>query len=400
MSVEKTQIQPIYNIPSMRNYRWSAHLDLLRGLAALLVFLGHMRLLLFIEYSEISNPNFLIKRLNSLTVLGHQSVMIFFVLSGFFISASVIRRIQQKQWSWVNYLVDRLTRLYVVLIPALLLSSFWDFLGIKIFGTGQDSFYGEKFHNGHLATYKILENFTFQNALGTIAFLQTILVDLFGSNKAVWTLAYEFWYYMLFPSIILFFCVKSLKARVFYACLTSGILLMVGSGIRMYFLVWLMGALVSICHPSKYLKKNNILNSLTILSIIILYIALTSERFISSREIADFLIGTSTAVMIYLLVNSRSQIRQEGAYEKFSKALAGCSYTLYLVHMPILSFIRACVIGDHPWEPDILHLFLALIIVVFVFLYAAVIAHFTEAKTDKFRNVIMSWIKNRRLNQA
>jgi peptidoglycan/LPS O-acetylase OafA/YrhL len=145
MSVEKTQIQPIYNIPSMRNYRWSTHLDLLRGLAALLVFLGHMRVLLFIEYSEISNPSFLIKRLNSLTVLGHQSVMIFFVLSGFFISASVIRRIQQKQWSWVNYLVDRLTRLYVVLIPALLLSSFWDFLGIKIFGTGQDSFYGEKF---------------------------------------------------------------------------------------------------------------------------------------------------------------------------------------------------------------------------------------------------------------
>jgi peptidoglycan/LPS O-acetylase OafA/YrhL len=245
-----------------------------------------------------------------------------------------------------------------------------------------------------------LENFTFQNALGTVAFLQTIFVDLFGSNKAVWTLAYEFWYYILFPSIILFFCVKSLKSRVFYACLTSGILLMVGSGIRMYFLVWLMGALVSICHPSKYLKKNNILNLLTILSIIILYITLISERFISSREIADFLIGTSTAVMIYLLVNSRSQINQEGAYEKFSKALAGCSYTLYLVHMPILSFIRACVIGDRPWEPDILHLFFALIIVVFVFLYAAVIAHFTEAKTDKFRNLIMSWIKNRHLNQA
>ena len=398
MQVEKTQTQPIYNIPSIRNYRWSTHLDLLRGLASLLVFLGHMRLLLFIEYSEISNPNFLVKRLNSLTVLGHQSVMIFFVLSGFFISATVIRRIQQKQWSWINYLVDRLTRLYIVLIPALLLSSFWDSLGIKIFGTGQDSFYGEKFHNGHLATYKILENFTFQNALGTIAFVQTIFVDLFGSNKAVWSLAYEFWYYILFPSIILFFCVKSLKARILYAFLASGILLMVGSEIRIYFLVWLMGALVSICHPSKYLNNKNILNSLIILSILMLCIALISERFISSPKIADFLIGISTAGMIYLLVNSRSQITQEGAYEKFSKGLAGCSYTLYLVHMPILCFIRACVIGDRPWEPDILHLLLALTIVVFVFLYAVVIAHFTEAKTDKFRKLIMSWINNRRLN--
>ncbi|MEA5626847.1 acyltransferase [Nostoc sp. UHCC 0251] len=400
MVVGKAQTQPIYNIPAIRNYRWSTHLDLLRGLASLLVFIGHARLLLFLEYSEISNPSFLIKRLNSLTVLGHQSVMIFFVLSGFFISASVIRRIQQKQWSWVNYLVDRLTRLYVVLIPALLLSYFWDSLGIKIFGTGQDSFYGEKFHNGHLATYKILENLTFQNALGTIAFLQTIFVDLFGSNKAVWTLAYEFWYYILFPAIILFFCVKSLKARVFYAFLASGILLMVGSEIRMYFLVWLMGALVSICRPSKYLKSKNILNLLIILSVLILGIALISERFISNREIGDFLIGIITAVIIYLLVNSRSQIKQEGAYEKFSKSLAGCSYTLYLVHMPILCFIRACVIDDRPWEPDSFHLFLGLIIVVFVFLYAVVIAHFTEAKTDNFKNIIMSWIKNRRLNQA
>ncbi|MDZ8225466.1 acyltransferase [Nostoc sp. ChiVER01] len=395
----ETQTQPIYNIPSIRNYRWSTHLDLLRGLASLLVFIGHTRILLFIEYAEISNPSFFIKRLNSLTVLGHQSVMIFFVLSGFFISTSVIKRIQQKQWSWVNYLVDRLTRLYIVLIPALLLSSFWDSLGIKIFGTGQDSFYGEKFHNGHLATYKILENFTFKNALGTLAFVQTIFVDLFGSNKAVWSLAYEFWYYILFPSIILLFFAKSLKARVLYACLASAILLMVSSEIRIYFLVWLMGALVSISHPSKYLNNKNVLKLLTFLSILILCITLISERFIV-REIADFSIGISTAIMIYFLVNNRSEIRQEGIYEKFSKGLAGCSYTLYLVHMPILCFIRACVISDRPWEPDILHIFLALIIVVFVFLYAVVIAHFTESKTGKLRNLIMSWIKNRGLNQA
>jgi len=401
MLLQKTQTQPIYNIPSIRNYRWSTHLDLLRGLASLLVFIGHVRLLFFIEYSEISNPSFLIKRLVFLTGLGHQSVMIFFVLSGFFISASVLRTIQQKKWSWTNYLITRLTRLYIVLIPALLLSSCWDFLGIKIFGTGQDSFYGEKFHNGHLATYKILENFTFQNFLGTIAFLQTIFVDLFGSNKAVWSLAYEFWYYILFPLIILLFWVKSLKLRVFYAVLTSAILLMVGSEVRIYFLVWLMGALINICPTSKFINNKNILNSLTLLSILMLFMALVvAPRILSSREIGDFLIGISTAVMIYFVVNNRSQIRQEGAYEKLSKGLAGCSYTLYLVHMPILCFIRACVIGDRPWEPDILHLLLALIIIVFVFLYAVAIAHLTEAKTDRFRNLIMSWIKNRRLNQA
>ncbi|MHC5595197.1 MAG: acyltransferase family protein [Nostoc sp.] len=400
MLVEKTHTEPIYNIPSIRNYRWSNHLDLLRGLASLFVFIGHLRLLLFIDiYSEI-NPTFWFKRFNSVTGLGHQCVIIFFVLSGFFISASVLRTIQQKRWSWTNYLGTRLTRLYVVLIPALLLSSFWDFLGIKVFGTGQDSFYGEKFHNSFLATYKILENLTFKNFLGTTAFLQTIFVDLYGSNKPVWSLAYEFWYYILFPSIILFFVVKSLKLRIFYGVLTSVILLMVGSEVRIYFFVWLMGALINISHTSKYLNKKNILNSLTLLSILVLCITLRIGRFFPSQEIADFLVGISTATMIYLLVNNPSQTKQEGAYEKFSKGLAGCSYTLYLVHMPILCFIRACIIDDRPWYPDIFHLFLAFIIAVFVFLYAVVIAHFTEAKTDRFRNIIMSWIKNRPLNQA
>ncbi|MEH2385224.1 MAG: acyltransferase family protein [Nostoc sp.] len=194
--------------------------------------------------------------------------------------------------------------------------------------------------------------------------------------------------------------VNSLKLRLLYGVFTSVILLMVGSEIRIYFLVWLMGALINISHTSKYLNNKNILNSLSFLSILILCITLTIARFLPSEEIADFLIGISTAVMIYLLVNNPSKIRQEGAYEKFSKGLAGCSYTLYLVHMPILCFIRACIIDDRPWQPDIFHLFLGLIVAIFVFLYAVVIAHFTEAKTDRFRNLIMSWIKNRRLNKA
>jgi peptidoglycan/LPS O-acetylase OafA/YrhL len=398
MLVEKTQ--PIYSIPSIRNYRWSVHLDLLRGLAAILVLLDHMRFLLFVDYSELIDPNFFNKRFYFFTGLGHQSVMIFFVLSGFFISASIIRTIKQKQWSWFNYLITRLTRLYIVLIPALLLTGFWDLLGIKIFGTGQDSFYGEKFHNDFLATYKIWESLTWQNFLGTIGFVQKIFVNEFGSDKAVWSLAYEFWYYILFPAIILCVCIRSLKLRVLYGVLSSAILLMVGSDIRLYFLVWLMGALVSICSTSKYISKKIILNLLIFFSTLALVISFRIENFVSSEKVADFIIGIATALLIYFLANDRSQIKKVGLYEKFAQGLAKCSYTLYLVHLPILCFIRACIIGDRPWEPDVFHVLLALGIVTFVFLYAVVIYYFTEAKTDKLRNFIMSWVKSRNLNQV
>ena len=34
---------------------------------------------------------------------------------------------------------------------------------------------------------------------GNLVFLQTILVPTYGTNALLWSLANEFWYYMLFP---------------------------------------------------------------------------------------------------------------------------------------------------------------------------------------------------------
>ena len=48
----------------------------------------------------------------------HPGVVMFFVLSGYWISRSVIGR-ADAGWAWGGYLVDRLSRLLIVLIPAL-----------------------------------------------------------------------------------------------------------------------------------------------------------------------------------------------------------------------------------------------------------------------------------------
>src|SRR5947208_15340259 len=66
--------------------------------------------------------------------LGRQAVVMFFVLSGFFIGWSVIGSIRSGRWSWRGYIVRRLTRLGIVLLPALLLTAFWDVAGIALFG--------------------------------------------------------------------------------------------------------------------------------------------------------------------------------------------------------------------------------------------------------------------------
>src|ERR1039458_3880308 len=81
----------------------SAHLDLVRGLAALAVMLGHVRSLFFVEYAQVEHRNLFLQGIYFLTGFGHESVMIFFVLSGLFIGPNVLESVRQGRWSWKRY---------------------------------------------------------------------------------------------------------------------------------------------------------------------------------------------------------------------------------------------------------------------------------------------------------
>jgi peptidoglycan/LPS O-acetylase OafA/YrhL len=107
----------------------SAHLDLIRAVTAWLVMWGHLRNLFFVDFERAQQGSRLVKAIYFLTGLGHQSVVVFFVLSGFLISSTVIKRFVSGKSSWRGYAIDRLTRLYVVLNPGLLFGFLWDHAG-------------------------------------------------------------------------------------------------------------------------------------------------------------------------------------------------------------------------------------------------------------------------------
>src|SRR5580704_14044623 len=68
----------------------SAHLDLIRGFAAWAVMWGHLRALFFVDFQQIQYHNPLLRLLYFFTGFGHEAVMVFFVLSGFFISTAIL----------------------------------------------------------------------------------------------------------------------------------------------------------------------------------------------------------------------------------------------------------------------------------------------------------------------
>lgn len=115
------------------------HIDMLRGLAALLVCVGHIRGMLWVDYGALASPDVVTKGLYFLTGLGHQAVVLFFALSGFLVGGSAFQRIRSGQFRAGDYLLRRLTRLWTVLLPALVLGALWDWLGRDILhGPGYD----------------------------------------------------------------------------------------------------------------------------------------------------------------------------------------------------------------------------------------------------------------------
>jgi peptidoglycan/LPS O-acetylase OafA/YrhL len=96
---------------------WWPYLDLARGLAALLVAMGHLRGFVFVDFPTLEHPGLVWSVFYFATGFGHQAVMAFFVLSGFLVGGTVVSRTEAGQWSWSDYAITRMTRLWIVLLP-------------------------------------------------------------------------------------------------------------------------------------------------------------------------------------------------------------------------------------------------------------------------------------------
>lgn len=170
----------------------SAHLDAVHRLAALAVFLDDWRAL---GWPRHSSGSALAKLGYFLTRLPHLAVMTFFILSGFLTGGSVVRSLDQ--WRWSVFLVTRLSRSWVVLLPALV-------IGLALDAGGPHMFGGPHYAGRCAALYYDIPNRIGASALACYAaFVQTILWPTLGTNSVLWSLANEFWHYILSPLIVL-----------------------------------------------------------------------------------------------------------------------------------------------------------------------------------------------------
>lgn len=190
---------------------FSTYLNLLRFLAALVVLLSHF------AYPRFTGGDWLwVRQLN----LGSDAVVLFFVLSGFVIALTA----ERKDIDLSDFAFARATRLVSVALPALVLGWALDRWGAA---TAPEQYFAP-FYAPLPLWETLLRGLSFSNEWGGG------LTARLGSNGPYWSLSYEVAYYALFA--IAYYLDGTRRA----ALLTAGVLL-VGVNVLLLMPAWLMG---------------------------------------------------------------------------------------------------------------------------------------------------------------
>ncbi|MDF4201871.1 acyltransferase [Maribacter sp. SA7] len=169
-----------------RKFRRLKILDSIRGMAALVVLYHHIfKLNKNIFHSILSEKIYLIFKF--ISDLNFEAVLLFFIISGFSIGLSTIKRPLKNKDDINGYLYRRFKRILPIYWIAITLS-------LLI---------------GLVMNLQNLPDFNIKNLIGNLLFLQTgkiienSWVIPYGLNGPLWSLSFEMFFYLFFPLVYL-----------------------------------------------------------------------------------------------------------------------------------------------------------------------------------------------------
>jgi peptidoglycan/LPS O-acetylase OafA/YrhL len=216
--------------------------------------------------------------------------------------------------------------------------------------------------------------------VGNLFFVQGILVPSFGTDGPLWSLANEFWYYILFPlGLVAFRHGSRLGTRLTTAALFVMLCLWLRTSVLPLFPIWLFGAAVS------YLPRLRLSNATRWLALAAYapIVPLCTYLHGSLGMLSDYILGVATAIFIGSLWSASQPAPAAARPVVFARGIARFSYTLYVVHFPLLTLIAACLLTEQRrWQPTPVHAAAALAVLAVVVAYAYAVASLTEFHTE------------------
>lgn len=245
-----------------------------------------------------------------------EPVVIFFVLSGMLVGGKVIERVLSGDFNVPAYVLDRFSRIYIPLFPALILSGVVAWQGGNVIRMDE--------------------------LVGNIASLQSVVVAPFAGNAPLWSLSYEVWFYVVAGSAA---AAISLRASTSFAAflVLFWALLICAKLEAVLFYCWLLGALGF--SLTKVRLPNYVLGCalfLTALGAVGSQLSMKSQSavfdvaWLPSRATSVLAMSAGCAVLFAWLATTRVTSRLMSRIQALGTSLAAFSYTLYLTHYPVL----------------------------------------------------------------
>lgn len=341
-----------------------AFLDGLRGLAALWVLLHHARWLLWEgweNFARTAGEHSIATRALAYALVplryGHEAVLFFFVLSGFVIHLGYAKRLaaegENARFGWPGYFFRRARRLYPPLIFAMLLTLVCDRAGAA---------QGWGIYRG--ATPYALINSTITpvhdvpTALGNLAFLMQSFFPSWGTNGPLWSLHFEWWFYMLYP-LLWVVSRRSAIAATAVVALLFAVSWLIGPGAGSVFfiariftalLTWWLGALLADIYVGRIrIRWTRLAPFALLLAVLPVALPLLARRWpaVAHGWLPDTFYGIGFAGLFACCF----ALREKGVSLHFLsrlKPLGDMSYTLYIAHLPILVFLAGWVMSRSP----------------------------------------------------
>lgn len=333
-------------------------LDSIRGIAAFLVVLSHCWTL------DLPIPsNFLMHLACKIFLSGRAAVMIFFVLSGFVLAVSLLKR----PIAYSSYALRRFFRIYPAFLFMILLSYLMHHLiGVRHTAT---SAFRDEISNVDLS---------FSALLGHLFMMG--LPKMENLDSVIWSLVHELRISFIFPLILWTLIKYRWRALPFYFLASFGCVLLIlhtGGDVRGvieptfvqslistgdFIIFFVMGALLAV-------ERKNIISAIANLTkwkqlflfLVMACLLLKSGNMETGIKYAffDFTQGIGAAILIALTLSVK----------KFDKILnhtifvwlGRISYSLYLVHIPIIYSIIQTIGASWPlWLTSIISIFLSL----------------------------------------
>ena len=294
------------------NTKLLSHIQVLRGLSVILVFMYHLKIDFFSK--------------------GYIGVDIFFVISGFVISSILLKEFElSKKINFLHFYKKRIKRIF----PLLIFVTSVTFIFYKFFGPPDLS---------------VRKDFIFSLLGVSNIFFIVKEIDYFDNvfdnpYTHTWSLGVEEQFYLLFP-IFLYLILKYLNfkyiSKFFYTLILLSLVVIFIADINPlsifylpFFRFWEF--FFGCCIPFVKLKKNNLLSLIfLIIAIIIIFfpIQINENKFI--YIIHNFLVVLS--ISSFLIYYDHNKNQYYIFRNKFLINLGNQSYSIYLWHLPIIYF--------------------------------------------------------------